>query len=137
MERHAREPGAGHDRAALAASERNRARTLVEVLRRAGVETGGDPALAARRRELEESLRAKVERALSSPAANDAERERRARERQEISREIDLVDARLRAASPLATRPGTANLEPAEALGTPELQALLGNSYPRDGSPNS
>lgn len=140
MERHRAEPGAGHDRLALEASERRRARTLVELLRAAGVEPGwgpgpgrgsvaergavqsglSDPALVARRRELAERLRAKVERALAEPPADEAERKRRARERQELRRELDLVDAQLRAVAP-----GAAAFEPTRVLATAEIQALL------------
>ena len=64
MEQHRREPAKGHDTAAFEASERARARNLLELLTEAGVDIrqGVDPQLTARERELSRQVAAKAQR---------------------------------------------------------------------------
>jgi CHAT domain-containing protein/tetratricopeptide (TPR) repeat protein len=109
------------DREALGLVERARARTLLQLLAEAGVRVaeGVDAALLARREALLERLAAKAERAATAPAAGAA-REGWNREIQEIQRELDLVDAQIRAASP-----GYAALTQPQPLAAADLQALL------------
>ncbi len=62
MRLHQARPDAGHDRAAFAASERARARELLEMLTEAHVDIrqGVDPALLERRRTLQQTLNARA-----------------------------------------------------------------------------
>ena len=64
MRLHRAEPAKGHDAAAFEASERARARGLLELLAEAGVDIreGADPKLTARERELSQQLGAKAQR---------------------------------------------------------------------------
>ena len=66
MAMHRASPGRGLDAEALTWSERARARTLVELLSRAGVdpEQGADPELIKRRRDIEAELKTQAERQL-------------------------------------------------------------------------
>jgi CHAT domain-containing protein/tetratricopeptide (TPR) repeat protein len=63
MQMHKREPAKGHDAAALQASERARARSLIESLTeaRADIRKGVDPALLMRERALQQRLNAKAD----------------------------------------------------------------------------
>jgi hypothetical protein len=60
---HKRSPAEGHDGAALQASERGRARSLIELLREAGadIREGVDPKLLERERALQRQLNEKAE----------------------------------------------------------------------------
>src|SRR5262249_41236136 len=62
MTLHRQEPGAGHDAAALQASERARARSLLEQLAEsnADIRQGADPRLLGLERELQRQLNAKA-----------------------------------------------------------------------------
>lgn len=64
MDQHRRQPGAGHDRRALEASERARSQVLLAVLEDAGAGLGGDiePELAGRLRRAERLFAAKTQR---------------------------------------------------------------------------
>lgn len=104
MRSHRRDPSAGFDAAALAASERARARGLLEMLAEAGlnIHEGVDPRLVERERGLSQRLAAKAEfqtRLLNGPhtpeqaAAAD-------REVNVIADEYRRVRAQLREASP-------------------------------------
>ncbi|HMB52801.1 MAG TPA: CHAT domain-containing tetratricopeptide repeat protein [Thermoanaerobaculia bacterium] len=99
-----RQPGAGHDRAALAVSERSRARSLLESLAASGADLrrGADPRLLAREDDvlarlaalsLERQTTADEGAAAGRAAALDRELRRRLRQ-------LDAVRAELRAASP-------------------------------------
>ena len=68
MEQHLREPSRGHDLLALAASERARARSLVEMLAESRVDfrKDVDPDLLQRERDVSQALRSKSERLLAS-----------------------------------------------------------------------
>jgi len=67
MQMHRREPNKGYDAAALEASERARARGLMEMLSESGVDVrrGVDPALLERERELSQRLSAKAARLIA------------------------------------------------------------------------
>jgi tetratricopeptide (TPR) repeat protein len=107
-------PGKGYDRAALEASERARARALLDLLRESGVDmrAGIDPALAARRRDLERDLTFKVDRRMTllsrlratSPAAS--------------------ATGASGAAAPAAGAVSAASAAPAAVADTPEIRAL-------------
>jgi CHAT domain-containing protein len=124
MRLHQRAPAAGHHARALAASERGRARALIDLLSESHVDLreGVDAALLARERRLREQIHAKdaaVQQLASAPrtakAAAALERELDA-----LTAEFRLVEARIRAASPrhaALTRP--------DPLAAADLQKLL------------
>jgi CHAT domain-containing protein/tetratricopeptide (TPR) repeat protein len=122
MEAHRADPGAGHDREALELGERARARSLVELLEETRTElfAGVDPELAARRKDLLDSLSAKAERALRAPPAGEAEAAVREAERAELLRRLDLVEAEIR-----RRHPGREDLSRPSPLSTAEIQGLL------------
>ena len=104
MRLHAQQPAKGFDAAALLASERGRARSLLEMLGEAGAEIrrGVDTALLTRERELGRLISAKAElqtRLLngkhSDAAATIAEKELDA-----LTAEFEQVQSRIRQASP-------------------------------------
>jgi CHAT domain-containing protein/Tfp pilus assembly protein PilF len=104
MRLHAQQPDGGFAAAALVASERGRARSLLEMLgeARAEVRRGVDPALLARERELQSGISAKAElqtRLLSrkQPAAESAALEE---ELNALAMELEQAQSRIRAASP-------------------------------------
>jgi CHAT domain-containing protein len=113
---------AGLDRRALDATERARARTLLELLAEAGVgiHEGVDPALLARRAALLRRLSAKTERALRERPRNGAERDAREEERDAVLRDLDVVEAEIRERSP-----GYAALVQPRPLDAAGMQALL------------
>lgn len=118
------EPGAGHVRAALEASEAARARTLVDLLNEAGADPDQriDPALAERRRALLRRLSAKAARRLEL-AARQADDPRLARLDQDLNAvraELDDVEADLRRRDPRY-----ADLTRAPGLDAAGIQALL------------
>lgn len=102
MRLHAREPQAGHDRAALAASERGRARALLDVIGSNRIALDAiDPQLSAR----EERLRSRVVGkaaaiARRSPNRNDAESALLSDELAALLREYRQVEADVRRVSP-------------------------------------
>ncbi len=121
MEAHRAEPAAGYDREALATAERARARTLVELLGSGGIDVraGADPGLLERRDSLLRRLSAKAARALRGTLPK-AEAEALESERQALLRELDLVEAEIRARSP-----AFADLTRPRALSAVEIRALL------------
>lgn len=104
MELHRLHPGTGHDAEALQASERARARGLLETLVEAGVDIrqGVDPALLERVRTLQESLNAKAEAQtrlmVGQPTAEQSAAAKK--ELEEILSQYELVNAQIRASSP-------------------------------------
>ncbi|MFL6197212.1 MAG: CHAT domain-containing protein [Thermoanaerobaculia bacterium] len=122
MECHRAEPGAGWDRAALEASERSRARTLLELLNEAGVaiRQGVDDRLLERRASLLQRLGSKAERALKA-RAGAPERTALEEERLALLRELDVAEAEVREKSP-----AYADLTQPKPLRTAEIQELLG-----------
>lgn len=104
-------------RGALEASERTRARTLLELLKESGVDLyqDADPELLARRRSLQRRLDAKAERATRA-ATGPAQQTALGEEQAVILRELDAVESMLRRdVPPEAVRPVT----------VAEMQALL------------
>jgi CHAT domain-containing protein len=101
---HEREPGAGRDVESLRASERARARALLDLLleSRADIREGADPGLRERERTLHERLTLKLDRQLRllSRTHTPEQAEAAAREIDALTAEYDDVRARLRRASP-------------------------------------
>lgn len=123
-------PGQGFDRAALEASERARARTLLDFLRASGSEARSSvaPDLLSRRRDLERRLALKADRrqgllGSGKNAAGTAEtvgaRALEA-ETEQIAAELDLVDAEIRRQDPRYS-----GLVQGEAVSVAGIQALL------------
>jgi CHAT domain-containing protein/tetratricopeptide (TPR) repeat protein len=120
-----REPGRGHARAALEASERARARSLLELLQEAGTEVraGVDPSLRERERALLRRLKAKTGRQaslLAGPAAGTRERAADDEVRAVLA-ELSQVEAEIRRRSPRYA----ALTQPPLSRGG-EIQVLLG-----------
>ncbi len=120
-------PGEGFDRAALEASERARARTLLDFLRASGSEARSmaSPDLLARRRDLERRLALKADRRQSllgsgKDAAGTAGVRALEVETEQIAAELDLVDAEIRKQDPRYS-----GLVQGEAASAAEIQALL------------
>jgi CHAT domain-containing protein/tetratricopeptide (TPR) repeat protein len=99
--------GEGFDRAALVASERARARSLLEMLGESGLEIrhGVDAALLARERQLEQLISAKAENQvrLLSREHTAAEAAAAAKELDSLTTEIEQVQGRIRETSPQYT----------------------------------
>jgi CHAT domain-containing protein/tetratricopeptide (TPR) repeat protein len=97
-------PGAGYDRTALEASERARARSLLDLLAEAGVDlqAGVDPALLQRERDLESALKASAERQLRLLASDHSSEETTRADAEVVGLTAELRDARthVREASP-------------------------------------
>ncbi|MBW8878636.1 MAG: CHAT domain-containing protein [Acidobacteria bacterium] len=122
MAAHEAAPAADFDRKALEATERARARTLLELLAEARVDVhqGADPNLLERRASLLRRLSAKAERALRERPANADERAALEEDRDAILRDLDIVEAEIRERSP-----GYAALVQPQPLAAPQIQALL------------
>ena len=75
MEMHGRDPKAGFDGAALATSERARARSMLEMIAEAGadIREGVDPVLAVRERDISNTLNAKGARLLAASGRNQTQ----------------------------------------------------------------
>jgi CHAT domain-containing protein/tetratricopeptide (TPR) repeat protein len=104
MEMHSLEPTRGHDVTALQASERARARSLIESLTetRADIRRGVDLKLLAQERSLQQRLNAKAEEALKL-SANGADETRLGMNRREMDAltvELQQVQTRIRQTSP-------------------------------------
>ncbi len=99
MELHAADPQAGFARRALETSERGRARSLLDLLSRAGADLrrGIDPALRERQNALLERLNAKATRQLSLLSRGLAEDQL---EIYSVAAELDSVEAESRRQSP-------------------------------------
>jgi CHAT domain-containing protein/tetratricopeptide (TPR) repeat protein len=94
MNLHGEQPFAGHDHRALVVNERRRARSLLEELGgRTQIRSDADPKLAARRRDLEESIEATEQELLaSSGQAGEDERSRPQEKRlRSLLAELDRV----------------------------------------------
>jgi CHAT domain-containing protein/Tfp pilus assembly protein PilF len=88
--------------AGLQASERARARSLVESLSegRADIRQGIDPTLLERERSLRQSLSAKAERQMRQLSSKTNEVEALAKEIRDLTNELDQVQAQIRSKSP-------------------------------------
>ncbi|HVS00156.1 MAG TPA: CHAT domain-containing tetratricopeptide repeat protein [Thermoanaerobaculia bacterium] len=120
MDRHAAEPGAGHDRAAFEASERARARSLLDVLRSGGTGRAAStvPAgLRERRQTLRRRLSAKADQQLKQAGAPA---EALGREMEALLAELDGVEAEVRRLDP-----HYAAVAAPPTLGTAEIARLL------------
>ena len=104
MRLHAQQPAKGFDAAALLASERGRARSLLEMLGESGAEIrrGVDPALLTRERELGRLISAKAElqTRLLNGKHTDAAAATAERELDALTVEFEQVQSRIREASP-------------------------------------
>jgi CHAT domain-containing protein/Tfp pilus assembly protein PilF len=121
---HKQQPNDGFDAAALQASERARARSLLESLAeaRAGIRQGVEPALLERERSLQQSLTAKTERQmrLLSVTPKKEEADAVATEIRDLSTEYDQVQSEIRSKSPRY-----AALTQPQPLGLAEIQQQI------------
>ena len=118
MRLHTREPLAGYDRLALEASERARARSLLESLFEAGVDIrrGVDPALLAREQSLRRRLDGKAERLvrLIGDQAHQEEARVLDQEIREVTTQYDAIQSEIRSRSPhyaALTQPQTLSVD--------------------------
>jgi CHAT domain-containing protein/Tfp pilus assembly protein PilF len=104
MALHRQRPFEGYDARALQASERARARSLLEIVNEGGVDIrqGADAALLARERELRHDLNAKADRQARLLAGKHSEDQAAAASRgiDAVMAEYEQVEARVRASSP-------------------------------------
>ncbi len=119
MELHAARPEGNFAQQALAASERGRARSLLDVLSEAGAELGdGDPELRERRSALLLRLNAKATRRLTLLSRGQDEQESEL-ELYEVVAELDRLEAEIRRRSPryqALTRPRPLDLAGTQGL---------------------
>jgi len=104
MHLHAERPREGFDAAALLASERGKARSLLELLAEVGTEIrqGVDATLLARERELDQLISAKAEQQTRLLAGKHADAEEAASEKEldDLTAELEQVKSRIRETSP-------------------------------------
>jgi CHAT domain-containing protein len=118
MEMHRQHPAEGYEAAALAMSERARARSLLDLLAEAGVdlEKDVDPELLKRESSLRNALKAAAaERYRLRSSPGDANR---AAEIDRVTQELRVVRAQIRSASP-----NLASLTPAQPLTAAQIQS--------------
>lgn len=125
-------PGGQYAAAALLASERGRARSLLEIFAEDGadIRRGAEPALLERERTLQQALRDKARRQvlLSGDAETEAEADEAARELRELTAEYQMVESQIREQSPryaALTQPPPVTLEEIQAELRGENTALL------------
>jgi tetratricopeptide (TPR) repeat protein len=118
MQMHKERPSEGIAADALQASERARARSLVESLAeaRADIRQGIDPTLLDRERSLQQGLRAKEDRQmqLANGKPDKQEAEALAKEIRELTHEYDQIQAEIKSKSPryaALTQPQPLNLK--------------------------
>jgi len=124
MQMHLRAPDAGFDALALQASERARARGLLEMLEeaRAGIRDGADPALLARERDIRKLLndKAAAQTRLLSSRPKPEQTAALAREIEELTGQMHQLELEVRASNPryrALVEPATPSVE--------EIQQLL------------
>jgi CHAT domain-containing protein len=104
MQMRKREPNKGHEAAALEASERARARSLIESLAEASadIRRGADPKLIDQERSLQQRLNAKAREMLklSSNGADEARLAMSRRETDALTTELQQVQTQIRQTSP-------------------------------------
>ena len=124
MQQHARNPTEGFDAEALKASERGRARSLLEQLSEAriNIRQGVDPVLIEKEQDLLRMLNAKAQREmqLRAPKGSNEESARLQREISGLEDEYQQVQAAIRKNSPQY-----AALTQPQPLGLKEIQAQL------------
>jgi CHAT domain-containing protein/tetratricopeptide (TPR) repeat protein len=113
-----RQPGEGFEAAALVASERGRARSLLEMLGESGTEIrrGVDSGLLDRERELQQLIAGKAEQQTRTLNSKRASTEAAAAEKEldALTAELDQVQSRIRETSPqyaALTQPAPLNLQ--------------------------
>jgi CHAT domain-containing protein len=124
MQLHAKEPSARHDAEALQASERGRARSLLEMLNEApaDIEQGVGVELVKREREIRQSINAKAQRLIQLKAqnGNSQEMETFDKEIRALEEVYQRVQVEIRKASP-----AYAALTQPQPLGLKQIQQLL------------
>jgi len=124
MQLHAKDPSARHDAEALQASERGRARSLLEMLNEApaDIEQGVGVDLVKREREIRQAINAKAQRQIQLTAqnGNKQEIETFGKEIRALEDEYQQVQVAIRKASP-----AYAALTQPQPLGLKEIQQLL------------
>ncbi len=104
MRLHKQRPSEGFDARALQASEKARARSLLELITeaRAGIRQGADPALLERERSLRQSISARAERQTRMLGGKHSAEQAAAaaREIDKLTTEYEQVQARIRQTSP-------------------------------------
>jgi CHAT domain-containing protein/tetratricopeptide (TPR) repeat protein len=132
MQIHGERPSDRLDALAFEASERARARSLLESLSEANIDVrqGVDPELLARERQLKRTLDGKAERQLrlGGRADNDAELEVLANEIRDLTARYDQLQAEIRSKSPryaALTRPDPLDLEAVQQMVLDERTILL------------
>ncbi len=124
MQLHGQKPAAGYAGRALQASERARARSLLEALAEAGadIRQGVDATLLARERALQQSLNEAARKQISIRSGPHAEEEAAAIAKQldALTGEYQQVEAQIR-----QTSPRYAALTQPQPLSLPEVQGLL------------
>ena len=125
MQMHRADPSAGHDAKALQASERVRARSLIEMLNEARIDfrKGVDPALIAQERKIGQTLNAKAQRQVQLRSQKDGSLEEIANLGREIGAledEYQQVQAAIRKNSPMY-----ASLAQPQPLTVKEIQDQL------------
>lgn len=124
MQQHRLKPGEGYDAEALQASERARARSLVELLNeaRVNIRQGVDAALIERERDLIQRLNAKAQRQIQllGQKSNKEQLEELIKEIRAIEDEYGQVQASIRSSSP-----SYAALTQPQPLSLKELQQQL------------
>jgi CHAT domain-containing protein/Tfp pilus assembly protein PilF len=100
MQQHQLQPNAGYDITAFEASERSRARTLLELLNTSGtdISEGVDPQLRAQERDLQQQINALAEQ--QAKASGEEQSKALETELQDLFRQLDLVQGQIRATSP-------------------------------------
>ena len=126
MQMHRGDPSAGHDARALQASERSRARGLIDMLSEARVDIrkGVDPELIARERRVGQVLNAKAQRQIqlrSQKSGNPEELTNLRREVGDLEAEYEQLQAAIRKNSP-----AYASLAQPQPLALRDIQAQLG-----------
>ena len=124
MQLHAKDPAARHDAEALQASERGRARSLLELLNEApaDIEQGVGVDLVKREREIRQAINAKAQRQIQLTAQNGnrQEIETFGKEVRALEDEYQQVQVAIRKASP-----AYAALTQPQPLGLKQIQQLL------------
>ncbi|NJK37095.1 MAG: CHAT domain-containing protein [Oscillatoriales cyanobacterium RM1_1_9] len=124
MELNRQRPGQGYDGQALQASERAKARSLLEILAEAQgeVTAGIDPKLLQQQRELQYQLNATEERRirLLSGDHNEAQKAQLEAEVETLLNQFDQLQAQIR-----ATSPRYSSLTQPQPLGLPEIQQQI------------
>lgn len=124
MQQHAKDPSSRHDAEALQASERGRARSLLELLNEApaDIEHGVGVDLVKREREIRKSINAKAQRLIQLRAQNGSRQEIETfdKEIRALEDEYQQVQVAIRKASP-----AYAELTQPQPLGLKEIQQLL------------